>query len=108
MGTTKFMPTYSYNILLDQVRYGENERGRENLIFWHTSSSSKYRFPCASLSCKYKRVSVPLGPEQHQHYHHSIFSFHLKHVVKLDCNPLKEVAPTSHSSDGQTPSFNNQ
>lgn len=94
------MPTYTNNILLDEVRYRENERGRENLIFWHTGFSSKGRYPCASLSCKQKRISEPLGPKQHQHYHHSIVSFYLKHVMKLGCNSLKEVVSTSHSSDG--------
>lgn len=100
------MPIYTNNILFDQMKYRGNERGRENLIFWHTSSSSKGRCPCASLSCKQKRVSDLLGPKQHQHYHHSIGSFCLKHVMKLGCNSLKEVASRSHSSDGQTPSFN--
>lgn len=53
-GTAKFMQTYTKNILLGQLRYRENERGRENLVFWHTSSSSKGRCPCASLSYKQK------------------------------------------------------
>lgn len=52
-----------------------------------------------------RRVSDPLGSKQHQHCHHSIVSFYLKHIMKLGCNSLKEVASTSHSS-GQTPSFN--